>query len=67
MLPLALIGLHNQLWYILPLLVVISLVYGATRDERMAFILQHAYRVAVGLVGFILVIFAILWGISWLV
>ena len=32
----------NRMWYSLPLIVVISLVYAATRHELMAPILEHA-------------------------
>jgi hypothetical protein len=55
----------NQLWYALPLIVVVSLVYAATRHELMKPILQHALRMGTmitGLMGIVLVILAI---ISW--
>ena len=54
-----------QIWYALPLIVAVSLVYGATRHEYMGPILIHAYRSARWMVGFMLVIAAILFGISW--
>ena len=65
-LPLASI-MSNQLWYALPLIVAISLVYGATRHELMGPILIHAYRAAVWIVGFILIFFAVLLLVSWAV
>ena len=65
-LPLASIP-SNQLWWALPLIVSISLVYGATRHELMGPILIHAYRAAVWIVGFIFVIFAVLLFVSWAV
>jgi cytochrome c oxidase assembly factor CtaG len=55
----------NQLWLLLPLIVVVSLVYGATRHERMQEILLNAYRAAKWIVGFIAVIFGVLLLISW--
>ena len=55
---------YNQLWYAVPLIAAISLVYGATRDEEMPAILIHAYRSAVMIVGFLLTMFVILWVIS---
>lgn len=49
-----------KIWYSLPLVVVISLVYGATRHEYLREILQHAFRSAIWVVGFMFVIFAII-------
>jgi len=51
----------NMLWYALPLIVAVSLVYAATRHEDMRPILQHALRVGMYIVGFMLVIFVVLW------
>lgn len=50
-----------RLWYAVPLVVAISLVYGATRHEATLPILGHAWRFAAWLVGFMAVLFAILW------
>jgi len=61
--PLALLT-HNQFWYLLPLLVSISLVYGATRHELMWPILLHAWRSAVWIVTFMFTVFAVLWVLS---
>ena len=55
----------SQLWYSIPLIVTISLVYGATRHELMVPILHHAWRTAKWIIGFMLVIVAILTLISW--
>ena len=63
----ALLGLalpYNQLWYVVPLIAAISLVYGATRDEAMEPILFHAYRSAVMISTFLFTMFAILWVVS---
>ena len=49
------------LWYAVPLVVVISLVYGATRQERLPHILHQAWRSAVWVVVFMGMIFAIVW------
>ena len=54
----------NDLWYALPLVVVISLVYHATRHEQMDPILWGAARFAVWLVGFLVVASAVLYFIS---
>ena len=62
MLPLAEV---NMMWYALPLIVVISLVYAATHHEAMKPILQHAARLAVMISGFMLAIMVVLAFISW--
>ncbi|MFW6125192.1 MAG: hypothetical protein ACOC46_03500 [Pirellulales bacterium] len=56
---------QNPNWYLLPLAVVISLVYAATRHEDSADILRHAARFFVLVVGFMLVVFGVLLLISW--
>ena len=55
----------NQLWFSLPLIVVISLVYAATRHELMESILQHAVRLAAWIFSFMASILAVLFLISW--
>ncbi|HKD36775.1 MAG TPA: hypothetical protein VKB78_08235, partial [Pirellulales bacterium] len=49
-----------QIWYSLPLVVAISLVYAATRHERMAPILQHALRFGFWIVAFMAIVFGLL-------
>lgn len=56
----------NQLWYVVPLIVSVSLVYGATRHELMGPILNNAVRAAIWIVGFMGIIFVVLFGVSWL-
>ena len=56
---------QKQLWHLLPLVVVVSLVYGATRHEGWPDILDHALRFGVWILGFLSVIFAILLAVSW--
>ncbi len=57
----------NRMWYSLPLIVVISLVYAATRHEMMHPILEHAIRFSLWIVGFMAVVFVVLALISfWL-
>jgi hypothetical protein len=55
----------NDFWYAVPLVVATSLVYAATRHEYMRPILIHAVRAAVWITGFMAVVFAILFWISW--
>lgn len=50
----------NYLWYFVPLLASVSLVYAATRQERMRPILAHALQTAVWIVGFMAAIAVIL-------
>jgi len=51
----------NRLWYALPLVVSVSLVYAATRHERMSAILRHATSCAVWMSGFVAVVMTVLW------
>ncbi len=55
----------NQLWYLIPLIVAVSLVYGATRHELLGCILQHAWRAAVWMLGFMAIIFGVILIVSW--
>ena len=55
----------SQLWYAIPLIASISLVYGATRHEQMVPILHHAWRTAKWIVGFMIIIVTILSVIAW--
>ena len=55
------------MWHAIPIVLIVSLVYGATRHELLGPILHHAFRTAVWIVGFMLVIAGILWGVSLLV
>ncbi|MCO6046093.1 hypothetical protein NG895_19510 [Aeoliella sp. ICT_H6.2] len=50
LLPLA--AMTERLWYALPLLVSVSLVYAATRHEEVPDILSHAWRFALWIVVF---------------
>ena len=55
----------NDLWYTVPLIVSVSLVYAATRHEETVPILTHSVRIAVWIVGFMAIIFAVLLLLSW--
>jgi heme/copper-type cytochrome/quinol oxidase subunit 2 len=57
----------GQLWYYLPLVVAISLVYGATRHELPGPILRHAWHTAVWMTMFIGTIFVVVYILSLLV
>ena len=45
--------MYHDLWYALPLIVSVSLVYAATRHESMSHILQGAVRVSLWFGGFV--------------
>ena len=49
-----------------PLIIAISLVYAATRHELMEPILRHAWRILVWIVGFMAIVFVILFVLEWL-
>lgn len=58
-------GNVSQLWYMVPLIVSISLVYGATRHEWMRPIVVNAIRAGCWIVSFMGVIFLILLVLGW--
>lgn len=60
MLPLLPFAQTNDMWYAVPLIVVVSLVYAATRHEEPVPILHHASRVAAWVTGFMAIIFVAL-------
>ncbi len=55
----------NYLWYALPLVVAVSLVYAATRHEEMGPILSHALRVGAWIVGFMAIVIVIMVAMLW--
>ena len=65
MFPLAAAMMFQQMWYIVPLILSVSLVYGATRHELLQPILYHAWQTALWMLVFMGVIFAVLWLVSW--
>jgi cytochrome c oxidase assembly factor CtaG len=54
-----------DLWYALPAIIAVSLVYAATRHEKMQPLLIHAGRTAVWIVGFMFAVFVALEAINW--
>ncbi len=54
----------NDLWYALPLVIAVSLVYAATRHEAMEAIIPHAVRAGTWIVGFMIAVFLFLGFIS---
>ena len=57
--------LVNDLWYALPLIISVSLVYAATRHEATEPILRHALRIGTWIVGFMVVVFVVLLLLVW--
>ncbi len=57
--------MQNDLWYALPLVVSVSLVYAATRHESMSLILRHAVRMARWIVVFMGIVLLALFAISY--
>ena len=55
----------TYLLYFVPLLVTISLVFGATRHEDNGLILQHSLHTARWITGFMAIIFVILLFVGW--
>ncbi|MCA9268094.1 MAG: hypothetical protein KDA41_06465 [Planctomycetales bacterium] len=57
--------LGMNVWYALPLVVSVSLVYAATRHEEMSAVLKHAAHTAIWILGFMAIIFAVLYSFAW--
>ena len=55
----------EYMWYALPLVIAVSLVYSATRHEQVVPILTHAERIGIWIVGFMAVILAVLFLFEW--
>jgi hypothetical protein len=55
----------SQLWFALPLVIAVSLVYGATRHEDLIPILQHSWRAGAWIGGFMVSIFLVLFLLGW--
>jgi Na+/alanine symporter len=53
-----------DVWYALPLIVAVSLVYAATRHEEPAPLLMHALRVGAWITGVMVALFVLLTLIS---
>jgi len=56
---------YNDMWYAIPLIVAVSLVYSATRHEEPREILHHAARIGAWIVGFMAVVLVVLLLILW--
>ena len=50
-----------RIWWSVPLIVSISLVYGATRHEYIGQIMVQSYKSAIWVVGFKVLVFAVIW------
>jgi len=55
-----------DLWYAVPLIVAVSLVYSATRHEETGAIMIQSLRTGVWIICFMAVIFVILMIVAWL-
>lgn len=53
-----------QLWYSVPLVIVVALVYGATRHENPRQILVHSGKALVWIMVFMVIIFLLVWYFS---
>jgi len=50
-----------QMWYAVPLVVAVSLVWGATRHERLREIAGHSLRSLFWVLTFMMVVFALIY------
>lgn len=56
----------TYLLYYVPLIVSISLVFGATRHEDIQMVMKHSFYTARWITGFMGIIFVVLVLLSWL-
>jgi hypothetical protein len=56
-----------DLWYAIPLIIAVSVVYAATRHEQLRPILGHAARVAIWITGFMVAVFVVIQFVSWFI
>lgn len=56
---------NNLTWYLVPLAMVVSLVYSASRFEFPDRILRRAVWLFFQIIGFMVVVFAVLWVLSY--
>ncbi|MEM6471931.1 MAG: hypothetical protein AAF802_20395 [Planctomycetota bacterium] len=56
----------SYLLYYVPLIISISLVFGATRHEDTNTVLWHAFYTARWITGFMAIIFAALFVLNWM-
>ncbi|MDD3468501.1 MAG: hypothetical protein PHE53_00805 [Thermoguttaceae bacterium] len=54
----------NLFWFGIPLVIVVSLVYAATRGERVSEIIPNAIHTAVWTLGFLACVFGVFWIIT---
>ncbi len=57
----------SYLLYFVPLVIAISLVFGATRHEETSLIIKHAVGTGRWITGFMALIFAVLCILEWMV
>lgn len=50
-----------QLWYAVPLVISVSLVWGATRHERLREIVAHSIRSFLWVLTFVTIVFALIY------
>ena len=56
---------NNLTWYLVPLAMVVSLVYSASRFELPDRILRRTVWLFLQIIGFMAVVFAVLWVLSY--
>jgi hypothetical protein len=59
------VGGAARMWYAVPLITSVSLVYAATRHEAMGTILVHAARFAIWILVFMAIVLVVIQSMSW--
>ena len=64
MIDLVLFSSALRMWYVIPLVICISMVYAATHHESMSLIMRRAFRTSCWILGFMFFAFVILFTIQ---
>ena len=64
MIELVLFSSVLRMWYVIPLVICVSMVYAATHHESMPLIMRRAFRTSCWILGFMFFAFVILFVIQ---
>jgi uncharacterized membrane protein YciS (DUF1049 family) len=55
------------MFYYVPLIIAIAMVFGATRHENTSLVLNHAWQTGRWITSFMAIIFAVLFVLNWMI
>lgn len=57
----------SYMFYYVPLIIAIAMVFGATRHENTSLVLNHAWQTGRWITSFMAIIFAVLFVLNWMI